>query len=396
MGVLIITSYQIQTQVPTVGDSLILRAVVGVIEKRAEPSNGRNMNHQSTESLPSAAVDAFQQAIAGSFAPAIWETHTVLVAVSGGPDSVALIRAIKFLRDRSLQSTGEVVVGHVQHGLRGLESDQDHRFVESLASELGLRFLVTNLDANQLRENAPNGLEAAARAARYRSLQRMAHEIGARYLATGHTMDDQIETVLFRICRGTGVSGLTGIPYQRQVDSSLSIVRPLLQLRRQDILAYLAALNQTACFDASNLDTAMSRNWIRNELLPKLRGRFSGVDTSLAQLASVASEYHQLAIAQAEPLLERAMVRYRPDQLVLRADVLAEQPRLLVQIAMQRLWQRQSWPQQEMSFDKWQLLVRMIVDERSGGSQRDFPGKIRANCHDAEIHLTREGSRKVP
>ena len=93
------------------------------------------MNHQSTESLQSPAVDAFQQAVAGSFAPTIWATHTVLVAVSGGPDSVALIRAIKFLKDRSPHSTGEVVVGHVQHGLRGLESDQDQRFVESLAGD---------------------------------------------------------------------------------------------------------------------------------------------------------------------------------------------------------------------------------------------------------------------
>ncbi len=353
------------------------------------------MSHHSTESLPSTAIDAFQQAVAGSFAPAIWATHSVLVAVSGGPDSVALIRAIKFLRDRSPHSTGEVVVGHVQHGLRGLESDQDQRFVESLAGELGLRVLITNLDANQLRQNAPDGLEAAARAARYQSLERMAHEIGARYLVTGHTMDDQIETVLFRICRGTGVSGLTGIPYQRQVDSSLSIVRPLLRLRRQDVLAYLAALDQSACVDASNLDSSMSRNWIRNELLPMLRGKFSGVDSSIAQLASVASEYHQLAMSQADPLLDLAIVSNQPDQTVLRVDAFANQPRLLVQIALQRLWQRQGWPQQQMTFDKWRLLVQMVVDPGLGDRQVDFPGQIRANSTGAEIHLTRMGSRKV-
>ncbi len=182
----------------------------------------------------------------------------VLVGVSGGPDSVALLHALVLLRS---EYALRVEVCHVHHGLRP-EADRDAAFVESLGRRLGCPVHVVRVEVPR---RAGRASEAAARAIRHVALGRVARRTGARRIALGHTADDQAETVLMRILEGAGPRGLAGIPAQRG-----RIVRPLLDVDRAAVDAHLAAHDLASVDDATNRDPAFFRNRIRHGLLPLL------------------------------------------------------------------------------------------------------------------------------
>ena len=193
----------------------------------------------------------------------------VLAAVSGGSDSVALLRLLLDLAPGS----GFVVAGagHVNHGLRGAASEGDEAFCRRLALRLGLPIEVQHRDATALARTRGTSIEAAAREARYGALAEMAARVGADLVATGHTRDDQAETFLLRLLRGAGASGLSGIRPRRD-----AVVRPLLETRREELRQYLKSIGQPFREDASNRDTAIPRNWVRHRLLPLLARRLNG------------------------------------------------------------------------------------------------------------------------
>lgn len=184
----------------------------------------------------------------------------VIVAVSGGPDSVYLLH-------RALREYDEVVVAHVNHGARGERSEQDERFVRDLAQSLGLSVRV-----HRLRNLAGGGagFEERARRARYAYFERLCREEGADAVLVGHTADDQVETVLMRILRGTGIAGLKGIPRRTEA----RVERPLLRTWRREIISCLEKRGIPYRVDESNADTRFERNWIRHVLLPALAARY--------------------------------------------------------------------------------------------------------------------------
>jgi tRNA(Ile)-lysidine synthase len=198
--------------------------------------------------------------------------ETVLVAVSGGADSVALLHALLALApELSLRLT----VLHVDHGLRA-DSPGDAAFVRQLADRLGV-------PADVVRVSVPAGasLEAAARAERYAALEAHARRVGAARIAVGHTVDDQAETVLMRMMSGSGVRGLAGIPAVRG-----RVIRPLIEARRADVVAALAAAGLPWIDDPSNRDPRFLRNRVRHEVLPLLRA--AGVPDVVATLDRIA------------------------------------------------------------------------------------------------------------
>lgn len=202
----------------------------------------------------------------------------VLVACSGGRDSVALLHVLATL---AADFPLEVTVGHVHHGLRS-SADEDAAFVRDLAGRLGVRFSMRRLWGVE----GPN-LEARARAARYAALVDMARELGATVVATGHTLDDQAETVLLRLLRGTGVGGLAGILPRRGLGPGVDVVRPLLRTKRAELEAFLCRLNQPWREDETNLDVAARRNWVRHRILPLLTSENPRLAQALSQLAEV-------------------------------------------------------------------------------------------------------------
>ena len=184
----------------------------------------------------------------------------IAVGVSGGADSVALLRFLAALRP---QFSWDLVVCHIHHGLRGAEADRDECFVRALAEQLGLPCAVSRIDAAALALRDHISVEEAGRMARYAFFAQTAGEGGR--IATAHTLDDSIETVLMNLVRGTGLRGLCGIPRIRG-----NIVRPLLDCTRAEVEDYLGALGQPYCTDSTNLTDDYTRNRIRHDILPRL------------------------------------------------------------------------------------------------------------------------------
>lgn len=244
----------------------------------------------------------------------------VLVAVSGGPDSVALLSLLHRLR-RSWRLALTAV--HCNYGLRGAESDGDQKFVETLCRELEIPLYTRSLN---VRDRFPRtSLQAAARELRYGAFMDVAKACGAQRIAVGHTANDQAETVLLWMLRGAGLAGLSGMPASREG----AIVRPLYECSRQDVLRYLRSSGLSYRRDSSNATSAYLRNRIRNHVLPVLRQVTPAAVDLLCRAAELCREDDRCLDAQIEALctarvradgrggwaVERAVVRQLPPAL---------------------------------------------------------------------------------
>lgn len=219
----------------------------------------------------------------------------VLISVSGGPDSVALLSLLHTLRDKWNLLLSAV---HFDHGLRGRESEEDATFVSRLCQELETPCFVEKLHVQMADVQASGcGLQEYARNMRYEHLSRIASETGATKIATGHTLDDQAETVVMRMVRGAGTGGLCGIPAIREAQ----IIRPLLRTGREQLLSYLQQQGLRYRIDSSNQQRMYLRNRIRHEIMPLLKQSNPNVTRTLSRQAEIVCEedayLSQLALA---------------------------------------------------------------------------------------------------
>lgn len=315
---------------------------------------------------------------------AAWRDVTVVAAVSGGADSVALLRALHAIRERG---PGRLCVAHFNHHLRGAESDADEAFVVELATRLGLECRVGHAPAEIVFSYAGQGPEALARGHRYDFFRRTADELGARYLVTAHTADDQAETILHRILRGTGIAGLAGIARARTLSAATTLIRPLLGLRRPDLEHYLAQCQQSYRGDSSNADPRFTRNRIRRELLPHLAQAYNAnVVHALLRLGTLADEVQNIVDTLVEGLRTRCVVQATPGGVRFNLAPLAGQPRYLVRELLLSTWDRQGWPLQAMGFAQWDQLADLAA---AGVGKQTFPGGVQATAVGAELSLTR-------
>lgn len=253
----------------------------------------------------------------------------VLVAVSGGADSVALLHCLHRL---SPGMQWRLAVAHFNHGIRGADADRDEEFVARLAAQLGLLFVCERAHLAGPATAGRANLEQAARTARYAYLRRAARSLGAGKIAVGHSLDDQAETVLSRLLRGSGVEGLSGI---RPVLDGM-IVRPLIECRRSQILAYLHHRRLSFCEDVSNRDLGFERNRIRHELIPYLEKNFQRrVAHVLARQADLARETAEYLAAQAGKAYE-TLRRPADRGISLRAAGLLELPPIVRKLVVRR------------------------------------------------------------
>ena len=324
--------------------------------------------------------------LADAWPPAVWRDVTVLLAVSGGADSVALLRAMARLKTAG---KGRLAVAHFNHQWRGAESAADTAFVVSLSAELGLECQAGSAEANA--DRAPDGLEAAARTLRYGFFRQTAERLGARYVVTAHTADDQAETILHRILRGTGVAGLSGIGRVRALGPAVSVIRPMLGIRRADIDGYLSQLGQPHRRDSSNLDLRFTRNRIRAELLPHLAANFNPrVADALTRLGALAAEVQTVIDALVEDLMGRYVQQEGLAGLRIDAAGLAAQPRYLVRELVMAAWRRQGWPLQAMGLAEWNQLADMLSATAGPLRPQMFPGSVTASAADGALRLRRE------
>jgi tRNA(Ile)-lysidine synthase len=348
------------------------------------------MSDPTRQTVDRALAGQLEQRVALAWPPVAWQNVPVVVAVSGGADSVALLRILV-----AVQAPGaKLWVAHFNHGLRGAQSDADEQFVEKLAASLGLGFR-TGRPPGVAVAAGSDGLEAAARGARYAFLSAIAEQLGARYLAVAHTADDQAETILHRALRGTGPAGLAGMARVRALTEAVSLVRPLLGQRRAELRDYLKSIGQDWREDATNAQTDATRNWIRNELLPAVAERVNpAVVEALVRLGALSAEVQSLVAADAEALVERAIARAPASGFVCHCDRLAAQPRYLVREALKLAWRNQGWPEQAMGLVEWEALAALGQGETQAPAERTFPGAIRARRQGNQLSLTRgDGQR---
>ncbi|NPA93081.1 MAG: tRNA lysidine(34) synthetase TilS [Chloroflexi bacterium] len=255
----------------------------------------------------------------------------VVVGVSGGADSLTLLDALHRLGYT-------VIAAHYHHGLRA-EADADEAAARTLAQALGVPWVRESGDVAALAAARGLSLEAAAREARYRFLFRVAQTYQAEAVAVGHTADDQAETVLMHILRGSGLAGLSGLRARRVIpawDATRALVRPLLPLRRAETVAYAHAHGLPVRWDASNWDRRFFRNRARLDLLPRLRAENPAVDAALVRLAEAAAADEDFLAAEAARRLPQVLAARGKGYIALaRTAFLQAHP------ALQRRWLRE-------------------------------------------------------
>lgn len=316
--------------------------------------------------------------------PEDWRDLTAIVCVSGGADSVALLRGLASLQ---ADGPGKLVVAHFNHRLRGSASNADETFTRALCDHLELTLKVGSPTA-QPTEVAETS-EAAARIARYAFFEEVAKTQGARFVATAHTADDQAETILHRIVRGTGVGGLGGIPRTRPLATGITMLRPLLTITRSEITEFLESLSQPFREDASNRDLRFTRNRIRGELLPKLQRDYNPqVQSALLRLGNLAADSQQVVQSLCSDVLDRCVTLQDANQVQVGCQPLAAFPPAVLREVLIALWKNLDWPQQAMGFDHWNQLAQMLQPAQSG-KQLTLPGKIVATRHEKNLQLTR-------
>jgi tRNA(Ile)-lysidine synthase len=233
----------------------------------------------------------------------------VAVACSGGADSVALLHILAELREE----LGVVLsVAHFHHQIRGAEADSDERFVAELAAKLNVNFDSASGNAPQHAAHSKTSLETAARELRHRWFAELIKQDKTDKIATAHTLDDQAETVLMRILRGTGTRGLSGIA---PTHKAKHLVRPLLSTSRFEVETYLRAKGQCWREDSSNLDLGHTRNRVRHTLLPLLERDFNpAIRQTLADLAEVAQAENDYWNNEIASLLPRLILEGKPSR----------------------------------------------------------------------------------
>jgi tRNA(Ile)-lysidine synthase len=311
----------------------------------------------------------------------------VLLGVSGGPDSVALMSLI-YNTNRTYPPYSEIFIAHLNHSIRGRESDEDEQFVNTLAEKYEMTLIAEKRDIREIARERKMSLEEAARDERYKFFESAAEKVGANVIAVGHNADDNAETILHRIIRGTGITGVSGIRPKRKLTpvSTINLVRPLLYTWRKEIIAYLKEENLSYRVDSTNIEKDKLRNRIRIELIPHLEENYNAkVKKSLVTLGETAVQNCDYLEAKAKALFEDVLMNREAtteastsvdkseDRIVLDINKLRESPRILQQMIIKEAIIRLDIPLKKLRYknykdilitlNSWKTVVNNIVKD---------------------------------
>ena len=305
----------------------------------------------------------------------------LVIGISGGPDSTALVFLLDELntaRDRGWR----LHLAHLNHGLRGTDSDSDAGFVADLAEQHGWEITIDQCPVRERAQQSGGTLEETARNERYDFFERVLMDHNAQVIATAHHADDNVETVLHRLIRGTGIRGLSGIPAVRPLRNGqpYRLIRPLLNVRRTDILAHLDQRGITYCHDHTNEVTEFTRNRIRNELIPKLEQDYNpAVADALLRLAEQArrlNEFVQQAIDEKFPTM---LIGERDSEhlteITLDATALLREPQALQTELIRRAISMLGVGEKKLTFGHLRSIVE-LAQKNVSGKRLELPGGL--------------------
>jgi tRNA(Ile)-lysidine synthetase-like protein len=326
------------------------------------------------------------------------ETGRIVVGVSGGPDSVCLVDVLA----RLVAGGGpELLVVHVDHKIRS-DSAADANLVRDLAATLGLRFRLVEVDAPAFAKERGVGLEYAGRILRYRAFAEIVEDRRRGIVATGHTADDSIESLVMHLLRGSGVEGLRGIAPRESLDLArldvpsvegaelrLAIVRPLIGVRRAETAAYCRARGLSWQHDPTNDDTTFLRNRVRHHLLPVLRTYNPAIDAALLRTATLLRDEDEW-LDRLVSIRARRLLRSVPDGVEIPVEAFRRQPRAAQRRLLRRAAATLAGGSENLDFE---AVERARICAAPGGRRRaQLARRVVALRSGDTLKLEREGS----
>ncbi|MBI4549036.1 MAG: tRNA lysidine(34) synthetase TilS [Ignavibacteriae bacterium] len=245
----------------------------------------------------------------------IQQGEWVIIAVSGGIDSVVLLDLLEKMKN---ELKVKLALAHMNHCLRGEESDQDEEFVQSIAKDHGLECYLERTDTSTIAEQRKLSIQETARELRYDFFTRLRVSYGYHKIATAHHADDNTETLLFNVIRGTGVHGMTGIPVKRD---DIGVIRPLLFATREQISRYALERQLNYREDTSNRENKYTRNFIRHQLIPQIREHINpNLTATLSRTSELFLELEKFLLEETSQAFTRIQLKNSTDEIILDAD----------------------------------------------------------------------------
>ncbi|MCP4266512.1 MAG: tRNA lysidine(34) synthetase TilS [Candidatus Brocadiaceae bacterium] len=322
----------------------------------------------------------------------------ILLGVSGGPDSVALLNLL-FDVNRVKPSYSDIIVAHLNHSIRGKEADEDERFVNNLVKKFGFSIVTEKRDIKEIACDRKISLEEAAREERYMFFESVATRVDANIVAVGHNADDNAETILHRIIRGTGIVGISGIKLKRKLtqDSTIELVRPLLFTWRKDIIAYLKEKNISYRVDSTNVEIDKFRNKIRAELIPHLEKDYNPkIKKSLVKLGETAKRNSDFLSAKANALYKECLLDegkidkyFDFGEIVFDVYKLKKAPQILQQIVIREAIVRLKIPLKKISYKNYEKILDIINSQKisSNNVVKDY---LNIRITNNALHLSKD------
>ncbi len=322
--------------------------------------------------------------------PYFYSNEKWVVGVSGGPDSLALLHIL-----RQIVGPKRLVAAHLNHKLRP-EAAADAHFVAETAAAWQIPFTLQTYDVAALAREAGLSLEAAGRQARYTFLANLAHQVGTRLIAVGHHADDQVETLLLHLLRGTSLRGLRGMKLTQRLPAELDglLLRPLLYVSRADIEAYCRDHELQPRHDETNRDTRFRRNWVRHELLPQLVAFNPQIKRNMQQLADLVDANLEILDDKFIDAWLGVLNDIDEDWLALDRPIWQRQ-RLALRRRVLRAAVRELAPQAEINFRTLEQ-ARLLAEAKGSGTTAVLPGGLLLEIGYEEMILRRDTAVIIP
>ncbi len=297
----------------------------------------------------------------------------IILGISGGLDSVALLSLI-FNINCVDTIYSEVTIAHLNHLLRGRESEDDEQFVRNLAKRFELPVIVERKDIKDAARRQKLSLEEVARKERYKFLESAALKVNANVIAVGHNADDNAETILHRIIRGTGILGVNGMRPKRRLTpvSKIELVRPLLFSWRKDVVTYLKEKQLSYRIDSTNFEKDKFRSKIRTELIPFLEKDYNfGIKKSLIKLGEITTQNYDFLKLQADTLSEKVFIKKNeekdkvPGEVILDIHKLKNAPLILQQIIIREAIVRLGTPLREFGYENYKDILNLSKQKKT-------------------------------